>query len=43
MSAERLAALEAWLAHHDHARPHTALGGRPPATAVVDNVGGKHT
>jgi transposase InsO family protein len=31
-NAERAAALASWLDHYNYARPHTALGGRPPVT-----------
>lgn len=33
-SAERVAALPAWLHGYNHHRPHTALGGHPPAYRV---------
>jgi transposase InsO family protein len=31
-SSERAAALDGWLWHYNHRRPHTALGHRPPAS-----------
>jgi hypothetical protein len=36
-SAERVAALPAWLHSYGHRRPHTALAGHPPAN-VVNNL-----
>jgi transposase InsO family protein len=33
-SAERVAALPTWLHGYNHHRPHTALGGHPPAHRV---------
>jgi transposase InsO family protein len=33
-SAERVASLPAWLHGYNHHRPHTALGGHPPAHRV---------
>lgn len=41
-NSDRLAALSDWLHEDNHHRPHTALGGRPPAAAVND-VCGNHT
>jgi transposase InsO family protein len=38
----RRAALPAWLHIYNHHRPHTALGGRPPATRVP-NLSGQNT
>lgn len=40
---ERLEALPKWLHYYNHHRPHTALGGRPPAVMSVNNVCGNHT
>jgi transposase InsO family protein len=39
-SAERVAALPAWLHGYNHHRPHTALGGHPPAHRVNNLCGG---
>jgi transposase InsO family protein len=33
-TADRAAALPAWLHHHNTARPHTALGGQPPISRL---------
>lgn len=33
-SDERCQALKAWLHHYNHHRPHSALGGKPPASRV---------
>lgn len=33
-SEERSRALQAWLHHYNHHRPHSALGGKPPASRV---------
>jgi transposase InsO family protein len=38
----RRAALPAWLHRYNHHRPHTALGGRPPASRVT-NLSGQNT
>lgn len=38
--AERLAALPRFLADYNFARPHTAIGNRPPASRLVNNGGG---
>jgi len=40
---QRLADLPAWLDHHDHHRPHSALAGLAPMQALVNNVSGNHT
>lgn len=40
---ERHAALPKWLHYYNHHRPHTALGGRPPAAMSVNNVCGNHS
>lgn len=40
---ERHAALAKWLHYYNHHRPHTALGGRVPVSASVNNVCGNHT
>ena len=37
-SAERAAALPAWLCSYNSRRPHSALGGRPPISRLKDNV-----
>ena len=36
-SAERGSAMHPWIANYNHARPHSALGGKPPA-AKLNNV-----
>jgi transposase InsO family protein len=41
-SAERAAALDPWLHHYNHHRPHAALGGHPPVSRVT-NVPGRDT
>jgi transposase InsO family protein len=41
-NADRLATLPDWLHLYNYHRPHTALGGRPPA-ARVNNLCGNHT
>lgn len=33
-NGERLRALPRWVAHYNRSRPHTALGGRPPMSAL---------
>ena len=38
-SDERNQALEAWLHHYNHHRPHSALGGQPPITRLNNLVG----
>ncbi len=38
-SDERNLALNAWLHHYNHHRPHKALGGQPPVTRLVNLVG----
>jgi transposase InsO family protein len=40
-SAERTAALDGWLWHYNHRRPHSALGRQPPVTRT--NVLGSYT
>ncbi|MEO7117806.1 MAG: IS481 family transposase [Candidatus Limnocylindrales bacterium] len=40
---ERLLALPRWLDFYNHGRPHTALDGSMPMTALVNNVSGNHT
>ncbi len=40
---ERLAALDPWLHHYNHGRPHTALGGLTPMQVLVNNVSANHT
>ena len=46
-SAERTAALPAWLRYYNRTRPHGSLGGLPPELALrqlrVNNVAGNHT
>ncbi len=39
---ERLSTFPKWLAHYNHRRFHTALGGSAPVAAAVNNVSGKH-
>lgn len=36
---ERRDALETWLHHYNHHRPHTACGSRPPFTRLIDVPG----
>ena len=38
----RLAALQPWVHHYNHHRPHSAIGNLPPITRL-DNVAGHHT
>jgi len=38
-SDQRNQALEAWLHHYNHHRPHSALGGQPPVTRLNNLVG----
>lgn len=38
---ERRAALEGWLHHYDHHRPHTACANQPPVTRLI-NVPGQY-
>ncbi len=38
-SDQRNQALETWLHHYNHHRPHKALGGQPPVTRLVNLVG----
>jgi transposase InsO family protein len=33
-SSERAAALDGWLWHYNHHRPHAALGHKPPITRL---------
>ena len=40
---ERLDCLQQWVESYNHRRPHTALGGRPPMAALVNNVCGNYT
>ena len=40
---ERLAALDPWVVHYNHHRPHTALGGLTPMNVLVNNVSVNHT
>ena len=40
---ERLAALDPWVDHYNHHRPHTALGGLTPMEVLVNNVSVNHT
>ncbi|MGZ4643635.1 MAG: integrase core domain-containing protein, partial [Blastococcus sp.] len=41
-SAERRAALPAWLHTYNHHRSHTALAGQPPISRVNANNGAGH-
>jgi transposase InsO family protein len=41
-SQQRSQAMEAWLHHYNHHRPHSALGGRPPISRA-NNVSGTDT
>ncbi|HLJ62419.1 MAG TPA: integrase core domain-containing protein, partial [bacterium] len=40
---ERRVAFPKWLHYYNHHRPHTALEGRVPAVASVNNVCGNHS
>ncbi len=40
--AERQAAFPDWLDWYNYHRPHTGIGGQPPANRVT-NVSGQHT
>jgi transposase InsO family protein len=40
---ERQEAFAKWLHYYNHHRPHTALGGHPPAAVSVNNVCRQHT
>jgi transposase InsO family protein len=40
---ERLAALDPWVMHYNHHRPHTALGGLTPMQVLVNNVSMNHS
>jgi transposase InsO family protein len=42
-NAERLDAFPEFLHHYNHGRPHTALQGRSPMQALVNNVSVNHT
>ncbi len=42
-NGERVDALDEWLHHYNHHRPHTALDGRTPMQALEQHVPGKHT
>ena len=37
-SAERMAALDGWLWHYNHHRPHSALGHKPPAARLAERT-----
>jgi transposase InsO family protein len=39
-SASRTAAMPAWLTDYNTARPHAALGGKPPISKLTDNLRG---
>jgi len=41
-SAERTAALPAWLHTYNHHRSHTALGGHPPISRIAVSNGAGH-
>ena len=38
-SRERTTALDGWLYHYNHHRPHSALGRHPPITKVTNLLG----
>jgi transposase InsO family protein len=38
-SAERTHAMQPWIADYNHSRPHSALGGQPPATRLNNVLG----
>ena len=38
-SAERTAALDGWLYHYNHRRPHSAIGRQPPITRLNNLLG----
>ena len=38
-SAERDQAMQPWIASYNHLRPHSALGGKPPAAQLNDALG----
>jgi transposase InsO family protein len=38
-SAQRGHAMHPWIANYNHARPHSALGGKPPLTRLNDVLG----
>jgi transposase InsO family protein len=42
-SAERAAAMPAWLCSYNSRRPHSALNGKPPISRIKDNVLGNDT
>ncbi|MGH2576665.1 MAG: IS481 family transposase [Actinomycetota bacterium] len=42
-NAARLNALPGWVHRYNSHRPHTALGGKPPMVALVNNVGGNYS
>jgi transposase InsO family protein len=38
-SAERTQAMQPWITRYNHSRPHSALGGRPPASRLNNALG----
>lgn len=38
-SAERAGALQTWITSYNHLRPHSALGGKPPASKLNNALG----
>ncbi|MEO7667191.1 MAG: integrase core domain-containing protein, partial [Dehalococcoidia bacterium] len=42
-NGERLNRLSRWLQFYNQRRPHTALEGKPPMTALLNNVSGNYS
>jgi transposase InsO family protein len=42
-NTERLQALSVFIDDYNYVRPHTSIGNRPPASRLVNNVGGKYS